>query len=169
MRPTLSDPCDLLRKLERERYRAFHHEHPLHKADHFYNFCVTGWSMADYLTKAGTPAHARWLAVPELAVARDVANTVKHFTITKYAPTTASVKADVTSVVHVYDQEDGPLVPVRDDSFPSFTIEMSDGTKFEMWCFMGAVIDYWKAELNRAGIACTDQTADDLHGRTDEP
>jgi hypothetical protein len=98
LRPTLSGPCDLLCKLERERYRALHHEHPLHKADHFYNFCVTAWSMADYLIKhkkldaAGRKvALAAWQAVPGIRAAQDVANTAKHFEITMYTPTTKSV------------------------------------------------------------------------------
>ncbi len=163
----LAGPCDLLAKLERERYRAFHHEHPIHKADHFYNFCVTAWSMADYLAKAGKADHVRWLAVPEIAAARDVANTVKHFTL-DYAAKTAAVRSGVFSVIKFFKQRGRSRLAIRDDTAPSLTVEMSDGTKFEMWKFMELVIAYWKSELSRYGIACPEQTADDLHGRTDE-
>ena len=46
--PTLSSVEALYRKLERELYRAYHHRDATHKADHFFNFCVTAHSMRDY-------------------------------------------------------------------------------------------------------------------------
>jgi hypothetical protein len=46
--PRLNSPAALLRKPEREAYRAFHAESPLQKSDHFYNFCVTASSTRDY-------------------------------------------------------------------------------------------------------------------------
>ncbi len=50
--PTLGSPSDLLNKLDRELWRAFHHRHLSHKADHFYNFCVTALALKDHFFEA---------------------------------------------------------------------------------------------------------------------
>jgi hypothetical protein len=47
-------------------------------------------------------------------------------------------------------------------------VETAEGTEFELWHFMMLVIKFWKDELARLGIACPEQSADDLHGRTDD-
>lgn len=167
LRPTLTGPCDLLAKLERERYRAIHHEHMLHKADHFYNFCVTSWSMADYLRKAGHSGHAKWLSDLEIAATRDVANTAKHFSL-DYTPKTVSVSQSVTPIVHFYKTDRGEIIHVLDEKFPDLSVMMDDGSEFGMWGFMDDVIEYWRAELKVFGFTCPNQSADDLHGRTDE-
>jgi len=39
--PNLASVEALLRKLEREVYRAYHHKDRIHKADQFFNFCIT--------------------------------------------------------------------------------------------------------------------------------
>jgi hypothetical protein len=79
----------MYRKLERESYRAFHAPTPLHKADHFYNFCVTAASMRDYTLeylKKITPSqkrpyYAAWSGVPALIAAAEIANATKHFVL----------------------------------------------------------------------------------------
>ena len=45
LNPSLRTPLDVLHKLEREMHRAFHHRNYVHKADHFYNFCITAHSL----------------------------------------------------------------------------------------------------------------------------
>lgn len=85
----LSSPISLFRKLERESYRAFHATAPLHKADHFFNFCVTASSMRDYVLEHLTVQSAAqrqthydaWARVPALVTATEIANLSKHFTL----------------------------------------------------------------------------------------
>src|SRR5436309_448515 len=85
----IDSPLALYRKLERESYRAFHAPTPLHKADHFFNFCVTAASMRDYTLehlKKTTPAqkrpyYANWSGVPALVAAAEIANSTKHFVL----------------------------------------------------------------------------------------
>jgi hypothetical protein len=85
----LTSPLALYRKLERESYRAFHAKTPLHKADHFFNFCVTAASMRDYtlehlnkVTQAQrSPYYAAWAKIPMLVAAAEIANSSKHFVL----------------------------------------------------------------------------------------
>jgi hypothetical protein len=46
--PGLTSVQALYRKLEREFYRTYHQRDRIHKADHFYNFCITAHSLRDY-------------------------------------------------------------------------------------------------------------------------
>src|SRR5262245_35593866 len=97
--PTLATIEALYRKLEREAYRAYHSRSPLHKADHFFNFCVTAHSLRDYYFKrrrirknAQAPYHTLWNKNPALVAVRDIANSTKHFTLWS-KPKTKSVRA----------------------------------------------------------------------------
>ncbi|MCX5727182.1 MAG: hypothetical protein NT030_08515 [Candidatus Saganbacteria bacterium] len=85
--PTLKTPSDLLNKLAREQYRAFHSRHLLHKADHLYNYCVTASAMRDYIfeyfgiteKKLKEPFEKEWAKSIELVAAIEIANKSKHF------------------------------------------------------------------------------------------
>ena len=85
--PRLDSLEAMFRKLERELVRTFHHHNLTHKADHFYNFCITAHSVRDYfLERLGkiTRAHRKpfndtWSKNPVLVAVADIANTAKHF------------------------------------------------------------------------------------------
>ncbi|MDR3099428.1 MAG: hypothetical protein LBV73_20455, partial [Paraburkholderia sp.] len=85
--PSLNSPEALYGKLERESYRAFHCRDPIHKADHFFNFCITAHAMRDYvLERLGKiqkdeqqPFIDEWNKCPLLVAAGEIANTAKHF------------------------------------------------------------------------------------------
>ena len=48
MNPVLDSVRALFGKLEREGYRCIHAKSAKHKADHFFNFCVTAHAMRDF-------------------------------------------------------------------------------------------------------------------------
>ena len=113
--PALGSVSALYRKLERESYRAFHSNSAIHKADHFFNFCVTAHAMRDYcleylckLTKSDKqPFHDAWNAVPSLVAAMEIANSAKHFVLrdrnTKSVKTSATlaVRAKRSTIINV--------------------------------------------------------------------
>ena len=91
--PTLHSIEKLFEKLKREAYRAYHAEKDFDKADHFYNFCITANAMRDYFfermgmgdkkDRRRTLYTEEWKRNPFIAAAYDIANTAKHFNLTK--------------------------------------------------------------------------------------
>lgn len=88
MKPVLDSERAVYRKLEREAYRAIHAKGANHKADHFFNFCVTAQAMRDFFLEAkGVPSgsrrantlHAQWNSEPLLVAVKEIANLSKHF------------------------------------------------------------------------------------------
>src|SRR5436309_15499258 len=82
LRPTLASIEVLFHKAEREAYRACHHPNRTHKADHFFNFCVTAHALHDYFfERQGGPKNGRqpyydqWHNNPVLGAVGEVANT----------------------------------------------------------------------------------------------
>lgn len=162
---TLANPAALYRKLQREAYRAFHSNRPTHKADHFFNFCVTAHSMRDYclehLGKVNTaekhPFHDLWNKEPALIAAKEIANSSKHFvlrtpgSVAIKMPATKGVKTGRAKYVDVYQRSDGELlaVPV---TRTEVNIELSDGNNLPLYQFTDTILRYWKTYLRGLGI-----------------
>lgn len=164
LRPTLATPLALLRKLEREQYRAFHERHPMHKADHFYNFCVTAHAMRDFVLEhlgyagrsARAPFQRAWSSQPLLAAVGDVANASKHFTLRfpngmPRPVNTRGVSRRRGKVAAIYVSRDGSLV-TRIEDVPEIVVHLSDGTRHELWQFMDSVVRFWRNDLKRIGL-----------------
>ena len=162
---SLSSPSALYRKMDRESYRAFHAEGPIHKSDHFFNFCVTAHSMRDYcLEHLGKvedadkrPLHELWNKDPSLVAAQEVANSSKHFVLR--SPKTKQVKVPATKAVRigkakymsVYQQSDGALhlePTVRSE----VRVELSDGQTLPLYAFTAYVLKYWRTYLASIGV-----------------
>jgi hypothetical protein len=177
--PRLDSVEALYRKLERELVRAFHHANQTHKADHFYNFCITASSLRDYLlerlgkttSSAKQPFYDRWATEPVLVAAADIANSAKHFqlrdqkTNAPKTPRTKHVGAGKTSGADVYINDAGDVQIVRRTGVPTIMVTLEDGRKFELYSFMEEVTKYWRTELTTAGINVRRQTWRQLHGR----
>ena len=89
LNPTLKSVRDLLRKLEREAYRAYHSRNPVNMYDHFFNFCITAHSMKDYFfeesnindTRLRKKYHVEWNSDCFLIACREIANVTKHLVL----------------------------------------------------------------------------------------
>ena len=161
----LTSPLALYRKLERESYRAFHAKAPLHKTDHFFNFCVTAASMRDYtleyLNKV-TPAQQKpyydaWANIPTLVAAAEIANSSKHFVLRdrstgrpKSAKTRA-VRMKKSAFVDIYANAAGDIKTVRADSI-EVSVTLSDGKVLELYAFTHEILKYWKSFLASEGV-----------------
>jgi hypothetical protein len=171
--PTLATIEALYRKVEREAYRAFHAQSPLHKADHFYNFCVTAHSLRDYFFKrkgivgkpAKKPYHQLWDKNPALLAAGEIANSSKHFTL-RWPPQTRGVRAIKSGFMNIYQAQSGSLseVPVR---APDISVRLSDGKRLKLYQFTEDILHYWKAYLGAEGIRIRRQPFRQLSGPPD--
>jgi hypothetical protein len=162
----LDSPAALLRKLEREFYRAFHAPTPLAKSDHFFNFCVTASSMRDYCLEylgATTPSqqephHDLWRAQPLLVAATEIANSAKHFVLRERrsgAPKpvkTRTVRLKKTRFLNVYRNDKGDMHLVEAER-AEVSVTLSDGTRLELHAFANALLEYWSYYLRSIGIS----------------
>jgi len=163
--PRLNSPASLLRKLEREAYRAFHARTPLQKSDHFYNFCVTASSMRDYCheysgrtTKAQRKPHEQvWWRDPLLAATFEIANSAKHFELRDLntgkprSPSTRTVRTQKSSFVDIYVNAAGEHKAVQVQR-PETWVTLSDGTRHELYAFTSAVVNHWRTYLASLGL-----------------
>lgn len=174
----LSSPLALYRKLERESYRAFHAQTPLHKADHFFNFCVTATSMRDYTLEhlhknseaARQPYFAMWAKIPSLVAAAEIANSSKHFILRDRrtgAPRpvkTRAVRMKKATFFDIYANDTGEL-KVLQAKRKEITVTLSDGTSLELYAFTSEVLKYWRNYLASLGLKVRRQPFAQLSGK----
>ena len=173
--PTLRSVQALYGKLEREAYRAFHHRKVVHKADHFYNFCVTAHSMRDYYiecvsaTASETSSfHRMWSQEPLIAAVADIANSAKHFMLrdsTRHprSPRLKGVRRSRSGVFDVYQTSDGELL-TNVESRPDLVVTLLDGSRYELYSFVFRVLEYWRLFLRTRGIKVRRQSLSQLSG-----
>lgn len=177
--PTLKDPIDLLHKLEREKYRAFHSQNPLHKADHLYNFCVTALSARDFLFESlGWNDNQKkqffktWNQEAACVACSEIANSSKHCylrgrnTHCVKTPKTKSVTPGVSSIVDIYEGADGSLYTEYRGDYPDFDIVLSDGSIVQVYEFTESIIRFYRQLFIHHGIPCLEQSFEDLSGAT---
>ena len=174
----LTSPLALYRKLERESYRAFHARTPLHKADHFFNFCVTAASMRDYtlehLRKVSRvdrqPHYDKWTKFPELVAAAEIANSSKHFVLRDpstglpRSAKTRAVRMKKAAFVDLYANRQGELKAVPAHR-TEVSVTLSDGRVLELYAFTDAILTYWKCYLASLGLRVRRQPFAQLSGR----
>jgi hypothetical protein len=174
----LTSPLALYRKLERESYRAFHAKTPLHKADHFFNFCVTAASMRDYtlehLQRVGQaqrqPYYDMWAKNLALVAATEIANSSKHFVLRDRATgqpksvKTRAVRMKKLPFVDVYANTAGDLKAIRSER-TEVSVTLSDGTPLELYAFTDEILRFWKSFLASAGLKVRRQAFAQLSGK----
>jgi hypothetical protein len=167
-----------LQKLERELWRAFHHRNRTHKADHFYNFCITALAMKDHflewkgaVSKATRqPYYDAWNAIPELVAASEIANTTKHAVLresksgTLRMARTSRIRPSTSSVADIYTDGRGNFKIVKNPRGPSITIEFDGQRRFELYQFMDSLVKYWRGFLSHEGVPIKRQQARTLYG-----
>jgi len=175
--PTQSSLEALCRKLERELYRAFHQRNRIHKADHFFNFCVTAHSLRDYyLERIGKtkrsdrqPFDQQWSREPLLVAVADIANSAKHFTLRDrrtHAPRTPATKRvglKTSQFVDLYVNADGETQAVRVRA-PDVSVTVAGGATYDLYTFMTGVLQYWRTFLSNNGIRVRRQSIGSLLG-----
>lgn len=174
----LSSPQALFRKLERESYRAFHAKTPLHKADHFFNFCVTSASMRDYtlehlkkvLPAQQGPYYDTWSKIPALVAAAEIANSSKHFVLRDRSTgrpkniKTRAVRLTRSSFVDIYVNAAGDTKAVRAVR-TEVSVTLSDGQVLELYAFTEELLQYWKNFLASLGLKVRRQPFARLAGK----
>ena len=176
--PTVSTPAALLRKAEREQYRAYHHPSPTHKADHLLNFCITVHSLRDHYcehagiltSEARTSLECTWRAQPLLVAVAEIANTAKHFQLRqrrgKRAPLTARtkrVRRGRTRGADVYIDRDGHL-HLLGTTAPDWKVTLSDGRSLSLFTFTDGVLAYWRTFFRSNGLTIRRQAWSSLSG-----
>lgn len=174
----LTSPLALYRKLERESYRAFHAKTPLHKADHFFNFCVTAASMRDYTLehlnevskRQKEPYYDVWAKIPTLVAAAEIANSSKHFVLRDrktdrpMSVKTRAMRMKKSSFVDIYTNTAGEINVVRAER-TEVSVTLSDGKVLELYAFTDEILKYWKSFLTSLGLKVRRQSFTRLVGK----
>lgn len=175
--PHLRTIDQVYQKVLRERYRTWHAKDSVHKADHFYNFCITAHSLRDYfIAQKGLARdseirrkhraergelHTAWDANELLRAVREIANSAKHFSLRR-PPQTKETRATTGSAVKVYT--DGDALHSVMAEIPDFVVTLASGEEFHLFELMSGVIEYWQEFLSTAGV----RLGDDPHYFPDE-
>jgi hypothetical protein len=175
MKAVLESVNALWRKAEREAYRSLHASSKTHKADHFFNFCVTAHSLRDYFFEKGglhgkaarEPFYNHWAAEPLLVAVAEIANLSKHFQLrdgrTKLAigARTRRIAHQPTTRVDVHIAATGEISliprPARD-----IVVTTGDGSHHDLWRFQIDVLDYWYLFLRDRGIRVRRQSGEEF-------
>jgi hypothetical protein len=156
----INEPKDMLLKLVREGNRVVFEENPTDLLDHFFNFSVTAHSLRDWCLKYKNiqaqkkQMHITWDQNPCLVIAKDVANSVKHFGIDLYTPSLSGSSESFTDYIVFRGDEDIPtkMGKARDDEefrnsvsqpSPSYLINFNDGTSIDLSEYVFNTINYW--------------------------
>ena len=165
--PTLNSVRDLLKKLEREAYRAYHSKHPVSMYDHFFNFCITAHSMRDYFFEEGNirdraskqQYHDEWNNDQFLIACREIANSTKHLVLRdrEGEPDTYRTKEVYSgeSDTVLLKSENGELkkhYTVRNDVF----VVLAEKQKVTLYEFSTHVEHYWYRFLERYSMIKND-------------
>lgn len=175
--PSLDSVESLFRKAEREQYRAHHQRGAIHKADHFYNFCITVDSLRDYLLErlGKVTSKERRLVESELlensliVTVADVANTAKHFQLRARSGVTRNAKAKSvkharTTMYDIFLDEHQDIVVKKRPSQATLHITNEDNSRYDLYVFMHDVLEFWTGELTRHGVTLRKQTVRQLRG-----
>lgn len=175
--PSLASPAALFRKLERESYRTYHSRSRVHKADNFFNFCVTAHAMRDYFLehlgkihkRDKDPFHAEWNTEPLLVAIKDIANSSKHFQLRdrvsgeRKAASTMGVRHRRSKFIEIYSDGAGKFDAIAAEG-QDISVKLSDGTTLPLHEFTHGVMNYWRDYLRQHGIKIRRQSVSQLIG-----
>ena len=156
--PHLGTIDQVYQKVLRESYRTWHARDFVHRADHFYNFCITAHSLRDYFLahkgwgkrcSESQRQHEEWNSNEVLRAVGEIANSAKHFILYR-PPQTKATEATTSAAVDVYFN-DGELSCVQ-AVIPDFLVTMASGEEYALWEMMSVVSEYWRRFLGEAGI-----------------
>jgi hypothetical protein len=170
--PRFTEPRHLLEKMLREARNLLSETDELLVADHLFNFCVTCHTLRDWVLKhrqitddkAKRAENVVWDSNASLKMAKDIANSSKHFGITRYQPTVSGVSPGTQNELRIYLDQDASKVidayQAGEDwagnqvgSKPSYTVELDDGTKKTLAEIATESIGYWLSYFDAQGIS----------------
>lgn len=142
---------DMLAKLERDAELL---ENEAVTGDRFMNFVLTGYAMIDWVKNDPTvPASSKQQAVIQslyqnksLKICGDLANSGKHFTLTKRTPITKDTTTESGYGVGRYGMGG------YDEGEEEITLELNDGTKMNALDLVHDVVLTWKTFFATHGI-----------------
>lgn len=166
---SISEPKDMLLKLIREGNRITFEEDPENLTDHFFNFSVTAHSIRDWCIKyQGQQALKKkldqlWDKEPFLAIAKDIANSVKHFGIDRYQPQLKESETQTTNIVEFCVGEnisEKLQKAVNDKEFresegqdkPSYLVRFEDGTEVTLTDYVFKTVTFWVSYFDQNSI-----------------
>lgn len=168
--PTLNNPGDLLLKLEREGYRAFHASHPTHTADHLYNFCVTALAVRDWIfislkctEKQQNEFNKQWYGEPLLAACADIANASKHCELRGEERLHRAILS-TTEVVDFYIDNNSGVHRVHNPDHPDVSIFLSSGAVVGVSDLTAHVINFWRNFFSQEKVQVPIQNFESLSG-----
>ncbi len=164
----LSNPLDVLHKLEREMHRAFHHQNYIHKLDHFYNFCITSLALEDRLLSFQDIDKSNkniWRKDPSIKAVSDIAISVKHFDLWKQ-PETKAITRSKDVIIEMYLDEVNNFFGVPEEVI-DYEITLFNDRKIQLYELMTNVINFWKACFKSVGIKYEIQRQKILFGDKD--
>lgn len=156
----INEPKDMLLKLVREGNRVNFEENSENVMDHFFNFSVTAHSLRDwcinYLSQQSNKKQLNqtWDNEKYLVIAKDIANSVKHFKITMYTPNLAGTSSSTAQGVAFYSnenisekmeksQQNTEYRESQTQESPSFLITFADATTENLTDYVVKTIRYW--------------------------
>jgi hypothetical protein len=165
----ISEPKDMLLKLIREGNRINFEDDYENISDHFFNFSVTAHSLRDWCIKyQGLQSnkkvlHTQWDKEPFLAVAKDIANSVKHFGIDYYKPQIQDSEYESTDIIQFCEGEnisekfDNVL---SDESFReassekrlSYIVKFKDGPDITLNEYVFKTVTFWNEYFIKESI-----------------
>jgi len=178
LNPSLDSLEALYHKLEREIYRAYHERDKVHKADHFYNFCITAHAMRDYFFEhKGSMKMVEkklykklWNENEFLVAVADIANTSKHFTLrntdkerTRIIPKTKMVHQSDSEFVDIYINDNSEMY-IENVTAPDCIVTLENGVKYDLYSFTKEVENYWEELLKSESIPVRKQSLKKLIG-----
>jgi hypothetical protein len=166
----INEPKDMLLKLIREGNRSIFEDERLELTDHFFNFSVTAHSLRDWCIKfqkmtktQKVLCQSAWDSERCLVIAKDVANSVKHFGIDLYIPSLSGSSESHTDFVPFTYGEDIPAKMEKAQTSeeyrrsvskprPSYLIKFKDEPDFNLTDYIFETINYWVAYFDQNGV-----------------
>lgn len=160
-----AEPKDILEKLVREGNRFIFFQLDEDVPDVIFNFSVTAHCLRDWCKEYLNIRNYdnEWSDNDYLKIAQDIANSLKHFKITRYTPNVSEVKATEMPLVPFYYVEDfneklkalskyPDLMSEYTENNKSFVIILEDGRSFEALDYVTNIIKYWTDYFDRKSI-----------------
>lgn len=166
-----SEPSDLLLKLLREASRITFSRDTEDRADFVFNFSITAHALRDWCIKKQSisgeadkkEVHQEWNKHDCLVIARDIANSTKHFGINRYTPQVNGVEQSTESYItlpldssleanikHLRDNPDSRRA--IEQQKPSYIISLEGDKQVTLSDYLLRTISYWMTYFDVHGI-----------------
>ncbi len=166
---SIKEPGDLLKKLIRDGNSINFEDEPDRLSDLVFNFSVTCHSLRDWCIKyQGKESiqdllHTAWNQEKSLQAAKDIANSTKHFGISRYKPTVNSADESVGKTLEFRSNQniaeaieraktDQEYRASLENEAPSYQITFVNGDVLALWEFIFQAIRCWLSYFDTNGI-----------------